>query len=81
MFWWQKMGKVVNRVKLAIVSQSEPHFGRKDGKTCKMTKIGHFEPIDRVSYLLQTPSIIQNTRFVNLWLNSYKTQLDGLLIV
>ena len=33
--WWQKMGKVVNQVKLAIMSQSEPHFGGKDGKTCK----------------------------------------------
>ena len=43
--WWQKMGKVVNRVKLVIPSQSEPHFGGKDGKTCKMTKNGHFEPI------------------------------------
>ena len=43
--WWQKMGKVVNQVKLAIQSQSEPHFGGKDGKTCKMTKIGHFQPI------------------------------------
>ena len=39
------MGKVVNRVKLAIPSQSEPPFGGKDGKTCKMTKIGHYEPI------------------------------------
>ena len=45
MFWWQKMGKIVNQVKLAIVSQSEPHFEGKDGKTCKMTKIGHLEPI------------------------------------
>ena len=45
MLWWQKMGKVVNWVKLAIPSQSEPHFGGKDGKTCLMTKIGHFEPI------------------------------------
>ena len=35
MLWCQKMGKVVNRVKLAILSQSEPHFGGKDGKTCK----------------------------------------------
>ena len=43
--WWQKMGKVVNWVKLAILSQSELHFGGKDGKTCKMTKIGHFEAI------------------------------------
>ena len=45
MLWWQKMGKVVNRVKLAILSQSEPHFGGKDGKTCKMTKVGRFETI------------------------------------
>ena len=45
MLWWQNMGKVVNRVKLAIPSQSEPHFGGKDVKTCKMTKIGHFESI------------------------------------
>ena len=46
MLWWQKMGKVVNLVKLAIPSKSEPHFGEKDGKTCKMTKAGHFEPIE-----------------------------------
>ena len=39
------MEKVLNRVKLAIQSQSEPHFGGKDGKTCKMTKIGHLELI------------------------------------
>ena len=45
MLWWQKMGKVVSQVKLAILSQSEPYFGGKDGKSCKMTKIGHFEPI------------------------------------
>ena len=25
--------------------QSEPDFGGKDGETCKMTKIGYFEPI------------------------------------
>ena len=47
--WWQKMGKVVNRVKLTILSQSQPHFGgedgRKDRKSCKMTKFGHFDPI------------------------------------
>ena len=39
------MGKVVNRVKLAIPSEFEPHFGEKDGKSCKMTNIGHLEPI------------------------------------
>ena len=45
MLWWQKIGKVVNWVKLAIPKKSEPHFGEKDKKTWKMTKIGHFEPI------------------------------------
>ena len=30
---------------LAIQGKSEPDFGGKDGKTCKMTKIAHFEPI------------------------------------
>ena len=44
-FGGKKMGKVVNRVKLAIWSEFEPHFGGKDGKSCKMTKIGQFEPI------------------------------------
>ena len=39
------MGKVVNQVILAVPSEFEPHFGEKDGKSCKMTKIGHFEPI------------------------------------
>ena len=39
------MGKVVNQVKLAIPSQSEPHFGGKDRKTCKMNKIGQLESI------------------------------------
>ena len=43
--WWPKMAKVVNRVKLAIPSQSEPHFWGKDRKTCKITKIGCLEPI------------------------------------
>ena len=45
MLWWQKMGKVVNRVKLTIPSQSQPHFGGKDRKTCKMTRCGCFDPI------------------------------------
>ena len=40
MLWWQKIGKVVNRVKLVTPSQYEHHFGGKDGKTCKMAKIG-----------------------------------------
>ena len=35
MLWWQKMKKVVNQVKLAILSESEPHFGKKDGKPAK----------------------------------------------
>ena len=35
MLWWQKMGKVVNQVKLTIPSQSQPHFGGKDRKICK----------------------------------------------
>ena len=47
--WWKRMGKVMNRVKLTIQSQSQPHFGGKDGgkhrKSCKMTKFGHFYPI------------------------------------
>ena len=42
---WQKMGKAVNWVKLAILSQSQPRFGGKVRKTCKMTKIGRFDPI------------------------------------
>ena len=37
--------RVVNQVKLTIMSQFQPHFGGKDGETCKMTKFGHFEPI------------------------------------
>ena len=36
MLWWQKMGKIVNRVKLTIPSQSQPHFGEKDRKTSTM---------------------------------------------
>ena len=35
MLWWQKMGKVVNRVKWAILSQSEPHFWGKIEKPAK----------------------------------------------
>ena len=34
--------RVVNQVKLTIMSQFQPHFGEKDGETCKMTKFGHF---------------------------------------
>ena len=45
MLWWKKMGKVVNWVKLTILSQSQPHFGGKDRKSCKMIKFGHFDPI------------------------------------
>ena len=37
--------RVVNQVKLTITSQFQPHFGGKDGETCKMTKCGHFDPI------------------------------------
>ena len=29
--------RVVNQVKLTITSQFQPHFGGKDGETCKMT--------------------------------------------
>ena len=36
MLWWQKMGKVVNQVKLTIPSQSQPHFGEKIEKYAKM---------------------------------------------
>ena len=43
--WWEKIGKVVNWVKLAIPSQYELLFGGKPGKSWKLTKIGHFEPI------------------------------------
>ena len=39
MIWLQKMGKVVNRVKLAILSQSEPHFGEKMRKAAKWPKL------------------------------------------
>ena len=31
--WWEKIGKVANRVKLAILSQSELLFVGKDGKS------------------------------------------------
>ena len=34
--------RVVNQVKWTITSQFQPHFGGKDGETCKMTKFGHF---------------------------------------
>ena len=37
--------RVVNQVKLTITSQFQPHFGEKDGETCKMTKFGHFGSI------------------------------------
>ena len=58
MLWWQKMGKVVNRVKLTIPSQYEPHFGGKDGKTCKMTKIGCFEPIEATFFFFEKFAIV-----------------------
>ena len=45
LLWWEKIGKVVNQVKLAILSQSELLFGGKPGKSWKLTKIGHFKPI------------------------------------
>ena len=40
-----KDGKSCESRWLAIQGKSEPDFGGKDGKTCKMTKIGYFEPI------------------------------------
>ena len=39
MLWWQKMGKVVNQVKLTIPSQSQPHFGEKIEKYAKWMAI------------------------------------------
>ena len=39
MLWWQNMGKVVIWVKLAILSQSEPHFGKKMEKHAKSPKL------------------------------------------
>ena len=47
--WWEKIGKVVNHVKLAIPSQSVPIFMGKDGKSWKLAKIGHFKPIQATS--------------------------------
>ena len=45
MLWWQKMGKVVNQVKLTIQSQSQPHFGGKDRKICKMAILTQSKPL------------------------------------
>ena len=39
MLWWQKTGKVVNQVKLAIPSQSEPDFRQKMEKPAKWPKL------------------------------------------
>ena len=45
MLWWQKMGKVVNQVKLTIPSQSQPHFGGKDRKYAKMAILTQSKPL------------------------------------
>ena len=47
--WWENIGKVANRVKLAILSHSELLFVKKDGESWKLTKIGHFEPMQMTS--------------------------------
>ena len=33
LLWWEKIGKVVIQVKLALLSQSELRFGGKPGKS------------------------------------------------
>ena len=45
MLWWQKMGKVVNQVKLTIPSQSQPHFGEKIEKCAKMAVLTQSKPL------------------------------------
>ena len=45
MLWWQKMGKVVNQVKLTILSQSQPHFGEKIEKYAKMAVLTQSKPL------------------------------------
>ena len=49
LLWWEMIGKVANQVKLTILTQSELHFGGKDGKSWKSTKIGHFKSIQTTS--------------------------------
>ena len=44
MLWWQKMGKDVNYVKLAIPSESEPHYGEKPAKWPKLTILSQCNP-------------------------------------
>ena len=45
MLWWQQMGKVVNQVKLTILSQSQPHFGGKIEKYAKMAILTQSKPL------------------------------------
>ena len=40
---WEKIGKVVKRLILAIPSHSDPLWAEKDWKSCKSGKIGHSE--------------------------------------
>ena len=46
LFWWEKIGKVANCMKLAISSQSEPFWLEKIGKVvnqAKLTIMSHSE--------------------------------------
>ena len=45
MLWWQKMGKVVNYVKLAILSESEPHYGEKSAKWPKLAILSQYNTL------------------------------------
>ena len=43
--WWQKMEKVVNCMKLAILSESEPHSGEKPAKCPKLAILSQYNPL------------------------------------
>ena len=46
--WWEKIGKVANQVKLAILSHSEPLWWENFGKVVNQAKLAilsHYEPL------------------------------------
>ena len=45
MLWWQKMGKVVNCMKMAILNESEPHYREKPAKWPELVILSQSNPL------------------------------------
>ena len=52
MLWWQKMGKVVNCMKMAILNESEPHYEEKPAKRPELAVLSQSNPLFQLNLAL-----------------------------